>query len=57
MYEISGHLIFVEQNVHYVTLINPQMYIYITAEITTDNIKILYLKQANEHTLSLTDIK
>jgi hypothetical protein len=26
------------------------------AEITTDNLQILYLKQANKHILSLTDV-
>lgn len=57
-YKISGHLTFVEQSVHYVTTcINTQMYTYIMDEITTDNIQILYLKQANEHILSLTYIQ
>jgi len=33
------------------------MYTYIMAEIATDNIQILYLKQANEYIFSLTDIQ
>lgn len=57
-YKISGHWIIVEQSVHYVTTcINTQMYTYIMAEIATDNIQILYLKQANEYIFSLTDIQ